>query len=593
MTRLVLARLRRDPATWLWIALWSAVEALPAAASGVVLAAALDRGFLAGDTPAGLALLAAVGGLHLVAAVATRALYPRLADVVEPLRDDLLRRVVAGTLRSAVAGRPPDLAAVARLTTQVETVRSLVSALLRTLRQGLVSAAAALAGLFWIDQAVALPVAGCLLAAAALYAAVVRRLVRRQHAALIAGEVLAERAGAVFGGLRDVVATGAERRASDDLGAAIEAHAAASEGVARSLAGRTLVIAVGGYLPLIVLLAVLPAQVRAGTLSIGEAVGAATYAGTRLLPAVTTVTSTVGTWLAQLSVVTRRLREAVGPLDGVAAGGHGIPDPTTGLRLRDVTFRYGPHADPIVAGLDLTVPPDGHLAVVGPSGIGKSTLTRIVTGELPPECGTVELGGVPVGRLDPEVLHRYVAVVPQEAYVFSGTLADNLRYLAPAASTDELDRAARATGLADLLPGLGGYDAVLGAGGGQLSSGVRQLIALTRAYLSPARVVILDEATCHLDLAQDAAIEAAFRRRPGMLIVIAHRLGSARRAPQVLLLDGPASVSSTHADLLVDSDRYAGLEAAGAETVVRTRATAGRGGTEPKPKVTGGSILAS
>jgi ATP-binding cassette subfamily C protein len=147
-------------------------------------------------------------------------------------------------------------------------------------------------------------------------------------------------------------------------------------------------------------------------------------------------------------------------------------------------------------------------------------------------------------------------LIPQEAYVFAGTLKENLTYLHPATKT-ELDEAAEAIGLTPLITRLGGYGAAVIPAA--LSAGERQLIALTRAYLPPARVVILDEATCHLDPAAEEQAEAAFARRGGTLIVIAHRISSARRARRILVLDGARPQVGDHSSLLVSSVMYADL----------------------------------
>ena len=147
-------------------------------------------------------------------------------------------------------------------------------------------------------------------------------------------------------------------------------------------------------------------------------------------------------------------------------------------------------------------------------------------------------------------------LIPQQAYVFAGTLEDNLTYFKPAGKA-ELDEAAEAIGLTPVVTRLGGYGAAIVPAA--LSAGERQLIALTRAYLPPARVVILDEATCHLDPAAEERAEAAFARRGGTLIVIAHRISSARRARRVLVLDGVRPQAGDHSSLLASSASYADL----------------------------------
>lgn len=308
----------------------------------------------------------------------------------------------------------------------------------------------------------------------------------------------------------------------------------------------------------------------------GVLVGALAYLQQSLLPALQSLMQALGTGGSRLAVVVGRLAGTAPDGDELgpeSASGVAAPDGTAArpaspaVELRAVTFAYGDRAAPVVEGLDLDVPAGGHLAVVGPSGIGKSTLAGLIAGLLEPRSGEVRVCGEPVrGPVRGSGAVRAAALrvlIPQEAYVFSGTLADNLRYLCPetgtGARTDaELAAAAEAVGLDALLSRIGGPYADVDPGA--LSAGERQLIALARAYLSPAPVVLLDEATCHLDPAAEARAERAFARRPGTtLIVIAHRVSSARRAERVLVMDGRQTVCGRHAELLERSPLYRDL----------------------------------
>ncbi|MEU0409603.1 ATP-binding cassette domain-containing protein [Streptomyces griseorubiginosus] len=238
------------------------------------------------------------------------------------------------------------------------------------------------------------------------------------------------------------------------------------------------------------------------------------------------------------------------------APSHSTPAEPPALALTSLTFAYGPAATPVLDGLDLTLTPGAHLAVVGPSGIGKSTLTALVAGLLRPTGGEIRLCGHPVPS--PGAAARRV-LIPQEAYVHTGTLAENLAHLRSGPVPEaELLAAAEAVGLSPLLEALGGPRATVDPAA--LSAGERQLVALARAYLSPAPLVLLDEATCHLDPRAEERAERAFAERPGTtLVVVAHRISSARRAGHVLLMDGPHTAYGTHDELVSESPAYRAL----------------------------------
>ncbi|MDT0610558.1 ABC transporter ATP-binding protein [Streptomyces lancefieldiae] len=563
---LLVAPLRARPGRLLRLVLWSLVEAVPALLAGHVVALAVDRGFAAGHPLRGLAWLALMGLGVFAGTWATRQAYPLLAEVVEPFRDDLVRQVAQGSLRQAVSGRSVDASGVSRLTLQVEMVREAYAGVLMVVRGFLLTVGGALIGMVFLAPLVLLLVAPPLLAGLALFLVLLRRMATAQRDVIVADERVAETVGAACAAVRDIAACGAESGVRDHLAERIDAQAAASRRLAALMPARVLCLVVAGWLPLLLLLVAAPG-LRAGGLSTGAVLGAVTYVMSGLQPAVRSLIQGLGGSGLRLAVALRRIRAAYpppspqpGPKEDSART---LPQPRTtaptayDVALTAVTFAYGVGADPVFRDLDLTLPEGGHLAVVGPSGIGKSTLAGLISGTLEPESGQIRLGGHPPGALPPEALSARRVLVPQEAYVFSGSLMDNLRYLRPDACEDEVVAAVEAVGAAPLVTRLGGIGTLIDPA--TLSSGERQQIALVRAYLSPAPLVVLDEATCHLDPAAEARAEEAFTRRPGSLVVVAHRISSALRARHVLVLDGSRVVSGAHQEVLERSPLYRDL----------------------------------
>ncbi|MFJ9409547.1 ATP-binding cassette domain-containing protein [Streptomyces sp. NPDC101393] len=573
---------------------WSLLESGHTFLSGYAVARALDDGFLSGHTAVGLLWLGVAGLAVLVGGPAGRGVFRGLAGLVEPFRDGLVRAVVHRSLTAAVAdpAHAAGSAAVSRLTHQTEMARDSFAGLVLVARSFVFTAIGALAGLASLAPQLLLLVVPPLLAGLLLFAAALRPMATRQREYLAADETLSARLGAVAEGLRDVVACGAQEPTAAWVHAAVEAEARAARSLARWSAVRALSLGVAGQLPVLLLLLAAPRLLRQGVTA-GALLGALTYLTQSLLPALHTLLSALGTAGTRLLVVLDRLMGPTGPETadaGRAGPAHGRaaaeaerpstppsagrpyspaatapPVPRDGPRveLRSVTFAYGPGAKPVLRDLDLTVEPGEHLVVVGPSGIGKSTLTGLMAGLLTPGAGEVRVHGRPVRGLpahdgpavDPALLR---VLIPQQAYVFTGTLRDNLTYLCPDLAPDTaLATAATAVGLDALADRLGGFGARIDPAA--LSLGERQLIALGRAHLSPAPLVLLDEATCHLDPAAEARAEQAFLTRPGTVITVAHRISSALRADRVLVLDGSRATCGTHDELIARSAVYRDL----------------------------------
>lgn len=580
--RVTVAALRRQPRALARLAGWSAAEAGPALLSGYATARAVDSGFLAGAPRTGLAWLGLLAAAVVVGALGTRQCFRCLGLLVEPFRDHLLRLVTAAALRRSTApGARPDTAVVSRLSQQVEVVRDTFAGLVMVVRGFAFSATAALLGVVSLSPAAALLVGAPLAAGVLAFTATLRAMVGRQRTYVLAGEALAAGASAAFAGLRDVAACRAEDQVAAAVGRHVDAQAGAERGLAWMAAVRSITLAVGGWLPLVLVLAFAPWLAGQG-LTAGAILGTLVYILHGIQPALDTLLRGLGGGGLRFAVTLHRLLEAsrdetppptrpVGREDRQPVSPH--PAGPRGYRLdvRAVTFSYGRWAEPVLRDLDLVVPEDDHLVVVGPSGIGKSTLAGLLAGTLRPQAGHVRLGGVPLDRIDPADLATRRVLIPQEAYLFTGTLADNLTYLCPGASPARLREAADALGLWPLVERLGGFSASVAPDG--LSAGERQLVALARAYLFPARLTLLDEATCYLDPAAESIVEHAFAQRPGSLLVIAHRVSSALRARRVLLLDGAEAVLGSHDEVLAGSRLYRDLVGHWEQPAVRSTPT--------------------
>ncbi|MGW2616880.1 ATP-binding cassette domain-containing protein [Streptomyces sp. NPDC001500] len=611
--RLLRSTLRARRRPFVRFAGWSLVQAVPALLSGVLVARAVDDGFLADHVREGLGWLGLLAVATLVGAWGTRQTTLQLADVVEPFRDDLAAFVAGGTLRrSARLGRHPDTAGVARLTEQVEIARESYGAVVMFVQTFAVTAVSVLLGLTALDPALLLFVLPPLVVGLTLFLLALRALAARQRTVVLADEAIAEQATVVADGLRDVTACGAEDPVRRRVDARIDAAAEAARALARLTALRTAALGIGGWLPVVLILAGAPWLLRGG-MTTGAILGALTYLSQNLQPALQHFVRGVGASGLWLLVTTARILETTTDTpatSGATEGGpESAPRPTDaaapltapvavaasadpgsrrctadrpspssprsasapgeqaprdgGVELRGVTFGYARSADPVIRDLDLSLAPGAHLAVVGPSGAGKSTLAALIAGVLEPQSGLVRLGGSPVRPPGPcpspdaRALSESRVLIPQEAYVFTGTLRENLTYLHPAATTADLDAAVDAIGAVPLTERLGGYDAPVDPAA--LSAGERQLLALVRALLPPTRLHLLDEATCHLDPAAEAVAEHAFAARPATLIVCAHRISSALRADLVLVLDGPRHHLGAHDRLMADCALYRDL----------------------------------
>ncbi|AVI62208.1 ABC transporter transmembrane domain-containing protein [Halomonas sp. GFAJ-1] len=539
----------------------------------------IDNGFMAADSRALAKTLGLMLGVVALLAMASALRYYQVTWIGERLAADLRQRVFDHLLslepsffESASDGRAAGEIA-SRLTADTSVLQSLFGSSISLALRNLVMLVGAVALMLmtqpWLSAMVLVGIPATLLPIV-WYGRRVRRLSRTSQDRVAELGRYAEEA---LSGLQTLQAFNHE--AVDKVRYGQRVEQAFSSAVARTqqrawLTGVAMLVVFSG----VGLMLWQGGQaVLAGTMSAGE-LSAFIFYALLAAGAVATLAEVAGD-VERAAGAAERLLELLDtqPTIRSPANAVALPPPTRGeIALENIHFTYPGRETPALSGFDLDIQAGERVAVVGPSGAGKSTLLGLLLRFYDPDQGRVTLDGVDIRRLDTAILRSALGLVAQEPVLFSGSVAENLRYGCPEASDERLRAAVEDASAIDFINALPqGFNTPLGPGGVQLSGGQRQRLAIARALLKNPAVLLLDEATSALDAESERLVQQALDRlmQGRTSIVIAHRLATVINADRLLVLkEGRLVASGTHAELINTSPLYRHLAALqfGAET---------------------------
>jgi ATP-binding cassette subfamily B multidrug efflux pump len=540
------------------------VGALSQAGGPWLIGRAIDR-YILGDDPARLfRTMALLFGVYVAGTLATRGQIRQVGSVGQRVLASMRERIFERLQRLPLRyfDRHPVGDVMSRVTNDVDTLNQLLSQGITQLLGSLFSLIGIVVAMLILDWRLALvsfAIIPVMLLTNVFFARRARRAFRTTRVTVgdvtagLQEEIIGVREAQAFNRTAANIERFRERnaanRAANVQAVAITSAFAPAIDVLSTLA-TAVVIGYGGYL------------VLTGTLTVGLLTAFLIYVQQffRPIQLASQVYTQGQAALAGAERIYNILDEEPEPPDPPGAGKLGEIEGR--IQFEDVTFAYDPGRS-VLHDVSFNIEPGQTVALVGPTGAGKTTIANLIPRFYDATGGSIRVDGFDVREVERRSLRRRIASVLQEPFLFSGTVAENIRYGRLDATQEEIEAAARAVSAHHFITALPhGYDTQLGTGGGTLSGGQRQLVSFARAVLADPRILILDEATSNIDTRTEALIQTALRTllRGRTSVVIAHRLSTIRNADVILVVESGRVVErGTHASLLASDGLYADL----------------------------------